>query len=141
MGALPSDVMRAWFRRVWTEGDPNAITELFPPDGRVHGLGPAPVVGPTAFRGFWEDITQVLQELEIRVVESLDDGDRCYVRCEATANYRGARVQFSGGSQCTVRGGQILEAHDYWDFLGLLAQMQSLPPDAFPLALAGKRFA
>lgn len=138
-----SDVLRSWFSQVWNgEGvGASAISTLFAEDGVVHGLGEDPIVGPAQFAGFHEMIGRVFQDLRIEVLEAVDDGPRCYVRCHVTAQYRGEPIDFQGGTLATVRDGQIVEARDFWDFMRLLSMMDALPPDAFALAMGGRRFA
>ncbi len=137
----PSDVVRAWFDRVWNKQEERAIYELFPPRGEAHGLGAEPLIGPGAFHQFWIQLTHTFRELHVEILDTIDEGARCHVRCRATVEFRGARIEFEGAVQCEVRGGQILHAWNYWDFLSLMAGMGSIATDAFPLALAGKRFA
>ena len=130
-------MMRAWFRRVWNEKDPSAIEELLAPDGRVHGLGPDVATGPAGFRPFWDAIQESFDEIRIDVVDSVDDGNRTWVRCRAEAVVKGNSVIFEGGCQATVENGLIQEAWNYWDFVGCMHQMGALPADAFAQACAG----
>ncbi|MDJ0973186.1 MAG: ester cyclase [Planctomycetota bacterium] len=137
----PSAVITDWFRRVWNEGDERAIYERFSPEGEAYGLGPEPLVGPGAFHQFWLQMRQVLSDIEIEVLDAIDDGSRGYVRCAANVTFQGARVRFEGAVQTEVRGGQIRRAWNYWDFLTLMEGIGSIAPNAFAMALSGKRFA
>jgi len=141
MDGQPSDVMRTWFQRVWTEREEHAIYELFPPEGEAHGLGPAPIVGPGAFHQFWVQMHTAFDSLDVRVLDAIDQRDRCYVRCEATGIYRGALVTFEGGCMAEIHAGQIRRVWSYLDFVKMLTEMSSIPPNALELALSGVRFA
>lgn len=136
----PSDVMRAWFRRVWRERDERAIDELLAADAEVHGIGPEPLLGPAGFKPFWRAIQQAFTAVELDVVDAVDAGERTYVRCRGTLTQAGRPLPFEDGSLCEVRGGRIQRAWNCWDFVSLMAAMGSLPADAFARACAGERF-
>ena len=135
-----SDVMREWFRRVWCEREEAAIDEMLHLEGRVHGLGPEPVVGPAAFKQFWNQINASFPEAHIDVVDAVDEGPMTYVRCQGRMTFQGKTVHLSGGAQCHIEDGKIVEAWNYWDFVGLMAGMGALPFDAFPRACEGDCF-
>lgn len=139
METRASDVMRRWFREVWCEGCEGTIEALFPEHALAHGLGPEPVRGPGAFRAFWSNLRAVFRDIQIQVVDVIDEGERCYVRCTSSLTFRGRKVSLGGGCQCTVRGGQIVECWNTWDFLGLLTEMGALPEDAIARSFAGER--
>ncbi len=135
-----SDVMRAWFQRVWCEGDESAIDELLAPDGEVFGLGPEAVIGPEGFKGFWNAIRSQFDDIHIEVVDAVDQDEMTYVRCEGDMRFGGRDVKFKGGAQCRVEAGLITRAWNYWDSVGFLADMGALPADAFPRACQGECF-
>ncbi|NNC83700.1 MAG: hypothetical protein HKN79_08985, partial [Flavobacteriales bacterium] len=44
------DICRSWFDRVWSQEDPQAIYDMFVPEGDVHGLRTQePIIGPDGF--------------------------------------------------------------------------------------------
>jgi ketosteroid isomerase-like protein len=137
----PSDVLRAWFDRVWCQRDEAAIDELLAPDGEVYGIGPDPMVGPNAFKGFWRAMNATFAAVEFEVVDAIDTGERAYVRCRGTLTHGERALPFEGGCLCDVRDGVIRRAWNCWDFVSLMAAMGSLPVDAFARACAGERFA
>lgn len=136
----PSELMTTWFQRVWCDEDGSAIDELLHPDGKVHGIGPDPLVGRDAFRGFWKGVTTAFGKNHIRVIDAVDQDDTCYVRCEGDLTFNGKPVRLTGGCQCRVSDGQIVEAWNYWDFIGCLADMEALPANAFEAACGGERY-
>jgi len=137
----PSDVMRAWFQRVWCERDEAAIDELLAPDGEVYGLGPETVIGPAAFKTFWRAMNATFAAVDLAVVDAIDNGERTYVLCRGTLTHGDRALPFEGGCLCDVRDGVIVRAWNYWDFVSLMAAMGSVPVDAFARACAGERFA
>ena len=136
----PSDVMRTWFDRVWCKREEAAIDEILDEQGVVHGIGPEPVVGPAAFKAFWRAINESFDTAQIDVVDAVDEGEMTYVRCEGTMTFQGKTVSLSGGVQCRIRDGKIVEGWNYWDFIGLMSEMGALPADAFPRSCAGECF-
>lgn len=132
--------MSIWFQRVWCDEDPSAIDKYLHPEGRVHGVGPEPLVGRAAFRGFWEGVTQAFSKNAIHVVDAVDEGNTCYVRCEGDLEFNGKPVRLTGGCMCRVEDGLITEAWNYWDFVGCMHAMGALPADAFAQACAGGCF-
>lgn len=136
----PSELMTTWFQRVWCEEDESAIDELLHPEGKVHGVGPDPLVGRDAFRLFWKDVTKAFGKNHIRVVDAIDQDTTCYVRCEGDLTFNDKPVRLTGGCMCRVEEGQIVEAWNYWDFVGCMAEMGALCPEAFGRACGGERF-
>lgn len=139
MGNRPSDVMRRWFREVWCDSCEGTIEALFPAHGLAHGLGPEPVRGPEAFREFWRTLRAVFRDIRIDVVDAIDEGERCYVRCTSTLRFGDRTVGLPGGCVSVVRDGQIQECWNTWDFLGLLTEMGALPPDTVERAFRGEK--
>lgn len=137
----PSDVMRRWFQEVWTEGRERAIDEFMCPTCLAHGLGAQPVRGPAEFKGFWRQLRSVFSGIRIEVVDALDQGDRCYVRCQATLRFGARTVHLPGGCISRIEGGRISECWNTWDFAVLLTEMGALPPDAVNQAFQGRRLA
>ena len=147
MGSVSSsDVMRAWFQRVWSERDASAIEELLHPEAEVYGLGPDPVIGPDGFRDVWNGMQDAFSVTQIEVVdavEAADDGTdiaRCWVRCEGSLTVDGTPIPLEGGAQCEVKDGQIVRCWNYWDYVGFMAAMGRLPADVFARACAGECF-
>jgi len=133
-------VVREWFRRVWNQLDTNAIDELFAPDGVAHWLDAKPVRGPAAFREFHRALSSSFRDLHVDVVREIQVGDLVAFQAEVRLVPVGqeAPVRFNGGAFVRVRGRQIVETWDNWDFLGLLEGMGALPQGTLQLALAGE---
>lgn len=138
MATKSSAVMRRWFQEVWCDGRPEAIAELFPSDSLAHGLGPEPVRGPEAFLAFWTAFRATFSDIHIGVLAEVDEGPLTYVRCVAKMKFRGRPVTLEGGCLCRIRGGQIAECWNTWDFVGLLVGMGALPADVVPRAFGGE---
>ena len=133
-------VPKAWFRRVWNEGDVAAIDELFAKDGKAYGIQGSVINGPQEFRQFHDAFCAQFSDIHIEVVEEIESEDKVAVKCDANMVFQatGQRVHFVGVSFLQLRGGQILEAWNLWDFLGLFEELQLMPQRSFELALAGQ---
>ena len=129
--SVRESVPRQWFRRVWNELDAGAIDELFAADGVAHGLGGPPIVGPNGFREFHDAFTKSFSAIRIDVLHEVTEGDLVVLRCAAnvTAAATNRPAQFEGFAIFRLRGGQIAEAWNTWDFLGLLESMGAAPAD------------
>ena len=131
-------VVRRWFEEVWNQGREATIDELFPAEGVAHGLGDseADVHGPTEFKPFAANIRGSIPNTQIRVEDILSEGDRVAVRVTLEGTHTGHGLGVSPtGRNVSIQGiiilrmvdGQILEAWNSYDQLGLLRQIGALP--------------
>ena len=131
-------VVRRWFEEVWNQGREATIDELFPAEGVAHGLGDSEsdVHGPTEFKTFAANIRGSIPNTRIRVEDILSEGDRVAVRVilEGTHTGQGLGVPPTG-RRVSIQwiiilrmvDGQIVEAWNSYDQLGLLRQIGALP--------------
>ena len=131
---------REWFRRVWNDLDANAIDELAAADCVFHGLDDEPIIGPAGFRAFHEHFAGAFREISVTVLHEVTSGDMVglFAEVEAIPPGRHARVSFQGAAFARVRGRQLIESWDCWDFLGLLESMEVLPQQSLGIALQGR---
>jgi steroid delta-isomerase-like uncharacterized protein len=128
----PDAVARAWFKQVWDGGDETAIDRLMAPDGVAHGLAGGDIVGPDGFKPYFRAMRAALGDLEVRIVQTVTEGDRVAVHCHVTARHVGDTfgapatnrpVEFSGMTIVRVRNGQIVEGWNAFDFLTMYQQL------------------
>jgi ketosteroid isomerase-like protein len=67
--------------------------------------------------------TKVLSDVDIRVEEQLEDGDRVTSRFVVTGSSFGRRVRFNGMTISRFKDGLIVEDHSVTDTLGMLRQL------------------
>ncbi|HJR58300.1 MAG TPA: ester cyclase [Vicinamibacterales bacterium] len=146
MPPTPDALLRQWFKEVWDEGNEQAIDRLLAPDGRVMGLtGPdgPPIVGPAAFRPFFHTFREALGDLEIVVERTLVDGDVCTAYCRVKGRHVGRAlggeptnrpVNFCGVTIARVRGDQLVEGWNVFDFLTMYQQIGWVPNPVAPPA-------
>jgi predicted ester cyclase len=135
----PAEITRAWFERVWNQGDESAIEELFAPTGIAHGLavqGDGLIKGPGAFKAFAQGFKSAFPDMKISITRCLVEGDYCAVHCDVSGTHTGdglgiaptgRAVRFSGITITRVSEGQIQEGWNSYDFLGLYQQLGLIP--------------
>lgn len=136
---MAETLMAQWLRRLWRERDASVIDELYHPEGVAHGIHGEPLVGAEAFRAFHRSMLAAFPEIDVRVEEELVRGDRVALRLAAEMTPLGATepIPVLGAGFATIRDGRITEAHNCWDFLGLMEGLGVLPRGALELALSG----
>jgi predicted ester cyclase len=124
---------KRWFDEVWNQGRRDAIPAMFPPHGILHD-GRHSTLGPDAFYLFFDRMTAAFSDLKITVEDTFAEGDKLCLRWSCTAKHTGTGMSFppthkdihvTGISIMRVAGGQIVEAWQNWDMLGMLEQIQN----------------
>jgi len=136
MSAAPEAVMREWFQQVWNERRAEAIDRLMAPDAVVHGLGAAPISGPTAFKPFHQTLCAAFDKLNVEVVQTVTEGNRVTALCRVTGRHvggalggpaTGRSVDFWGTTIGRIENGQIVEGWNTFDFLTMYQQIGWVP--------------
>jgi steroid delta-isomerase-like uncharacterized protein len=138
MSIDPRTLIHRWFNEVWNQGREETVDELFASDGICHGLGEggADVVGPAGFKVFWRNMRSALPDVHIRIEDTIVHGDKAVVRVVLDGTHLGEglgmpptarRVSITGIVIVIVAGGQVAEAWNNWDQLGLLQQIGAIP--------------
>lgn len=128
-------LVRRWFEEVWNRGRAEAIDELFAADGVAHGLAGESgqgLRGPAGFRPFFESFRAAFPDVEVVVEDAVAEGDMVAARCAVRATHRSPAlgfaatdrpVGFEGITLVRVRGGQIAEAWNFFDFMSMYRQL------------------
>ncbi|MCX8509695.1 MAG: nuclear transport factor 2 family protein [Rhodobacteraceae bacterium] len=128
------DILQDWYRRVWIDGDLSAIDRFFVPRAGADGLMPDGQVGA-------EDFRALVRDLDIRIDQSMEQGDRLWAQMTVTA--LGAHdmrpIRITGQVMMRFQDSLIIEAYNSFDFLTFFSQAGLLPEDAFLLLLSGER--
>jgi predicted ester cyclase len=143
MSIDPCTLIHRWFDEVWNQGREETIDELFASGGIYHGLGEggADVVGPDGFKVFWRNMRSALPDVQIRIEDTIVHGDKAVVRVVLDGTHlgeglgmapTGRRVFITGIVIVIVAGGQVSEAWNNWDQLGLLQQIGAIPSSESP---------
>ena len=131
--AVDRNIMRRWFKELWTKGNTKIIDELVAPDCIIHGLMDEHGVqmkGPQPMKAFYQALRAQFGELRIDVEETLVDKGRVVARClvRGTDAETGSPVQFGGVAIVRTRKGRIVEGWNYFDFHHMAKQISSGQP-------------
>lgn len=132
--------LTTWFDRVWTQQDTSAIDEMFVSEGKAHGLGGQPLIGPNEFRLFHSAMLELVDEVHLEVLNVVEDEEwfSYFGVFHATCRRTGKPVSMQGGAMCRMKDGKMTEAYNAWDFLHLFGDLGLAPEDAFERAMAGQ---
>ena len=131
-------LVRRWFEEVWNKGREEAIDELFAEDGIAYGLADetgAPLRGASGFKPFFRNFRNAFPDIEVVVEDTIAEGDRVAARCTVRATHAGDSLGFAatqkpmeitGMTIVRVRDGQIVEAWNNFDFMGMFQQLGTL---------------
>lgn len=126
---------RRWFEEVWNEKKPEAILELYHPDGRSRGL-PDPgsqIAGPEEFQKTQREFLTAFPDLHVTLDSLVAEGDWVAVRWTTKMTHSGKGFGFGPtGKTLTMHGssfmhfekGQIIEGFNQMDFTWLRQQMR-----------------
>lgn len=139
MGALAT--IERWFEEVWNQSRRETITELFAEDGVATGVGPEPVCGPGGFLPIYEAWQGAFEGFEFTVLQGFENGDwaTARVRGRMTHKGNGRRLEAEGLVLARVVEGSIVEAHNGFDFTGMLERVGIFPGDTVMSVLNGSR--
>jgi steroid delta-isomerase-like uncharacterized protein len=138
MSLDPHTLMHRWFEEVWNQGRVETIDELMAIDGIGHGLGEggAVVRGPAAFKPFARNLRSAFPDIHIHIKDTIVQGDKAVVRIVVEGTHLGPgiglaptnhRISVAGIVIVRVSNGQIKEAWNTWDQLGMLQQLGAIP--------------
>lgn len=135
MLSAEKSVVHRWFDEVWNEGQEGAIDRLFAADGVAHGLEDAqgrPLIGPAAYGSFMQAYKGAFPDLRFEVADAVQEGELVAFRCTVTGTHTGTGlgiaptdrpISIEGMGFARVRGGQIVEAWNVFDFRSLMGQL------------------
>lgn len=134
-----SDVVPAWFERVWNKGEEAAIDELLAQAAVIHGLvlpAGSTKTGPDSFKPFWRQFRGSFPDMRIEVLDCVTEGMRSVAHCRVTGTHTGEafmtlaatrkKMNFTGMALVRVEGGKIQEGWNSFDFLSMHQQLGTL---------------
>lgn len=120
----------------FNRGDLDAYLELYHPDIRLHGYGPAPM-DKTTVRDFYGAAMVAFPGTQLRFEEEIADGDRWAIRFTQTGVHKAAFMgipgtdrpfSLNGQTVLHFQDGQVIERWSVLDLLGFMAQVGAMPP-------------
>lgn len=142
-------LMRRWFEEVWNQGREDLIDQLRAWDTVASGLGEGNEKsrGHAPFRTFYANMRGTLPDLRLTVEDIIAEGDKVSVRISAEGTHTGDALAPATGRKVKVGGiimarivdGQIVEAWNQIDQLGMLRQIGALPAEPGPDRFLARR--
>jgi steroid delta-isomerase-like uncharacterized protein len=122
-----------WFDEVWNQGQESAIEHLMATHVLAHGLSPeGSMQGRDVFKQFFRGFHQAFPDIHISVEDVVVEGDMAAYRSIVTGTHLGAGlgvaptnkpIQITGMGFVVVKGGEIIEGWNNFDFLTLYQQI------------------
>ncbi|WP_243612708.1 ester cyclase [Shimia aestuarii] len=134
-------ILEDWFRRVWVEGDLDAIDEMFCPETHAAGLLPEMQVGPDEFRELVPMFLAMVEDVHVALDKVMEDGDwaAALYSMRVTDSATGKPVVGSGQLFARFRENKMVETYNSFDFMAFFEQIGLLPPNSLALCLTGQR--
>jgi predicted SnoaL-like aldol condensation-catalyzing enzyme len=126
MTDAPSTIVHKWFQEVWNNGREDVIGELMADQAIAHGITDAiNDRGPEGFRRFYQKFRTDFSDIYVATDKIMRDEDLEVAHCHVTATHAesGTPVSFSGMTMARIVDGKIIEAWNYFDFLGMYQQL------------------
>ncbi|AVW90921.1 nuclear transport factor 2 family protein [Celeribacter baekdonensis] len=134
------ELLKAWYERVWVQGDLSAIDDYFDISGAASGLMSDLAAELEDFRVLVPAVLYALRDVSCDILDSMEQDDRAWVRMRLNAKRAMDMkpVSISGQVMIRTKDGKICEAYNNFDFVSYFEQMGNLPPDTVALCLAGE---
>ncbi|MBN2906002.1 MAG: nuclear transport factor 2 family protein [Rhodobacteraceae bacterium] len=132
-----------WYRRVYLEGDLDAVETLFTDRTRAEGLIKDMQVGPEDIRVFVMALMYMVEAPNFRIVHAVETEDWLAALIETTAVRidTGDPIRVTGQLMARFQGDCIAEAYNSFDFLSFFQQMGLLPEHALEIGMSGQKLA
>lgn len=131
-------VVRRFVDEVWTNGNLDAMDDLFTPDSVLHAPE-GDVVGPEAFKPYNRQYLEAFPDLTYEIRDVVAEGDRVAFRARMTGTHEGEfmgtpptgeRFDAEGIIVARIEDGKIVERWASYDALGMMRQLGLLPDSA-----------
>jgi steroid delta-isomerase-like uncharacterized protein len=137
-GSKAEAVARRYFEAL-NARDLETAVSVWAPGGREHLHGRVDVVGPDGLRAFLEELHGAVPDLNMHVVSTTTEGERCAVRWQLTGTFAGpgsfdgvaptgTPLDLEGIDLFTVRDGLIQSNDAFTDSMTFARQIGMMPP-------------
>ncbi|MBK1634423.1 ester cyclase [Rhodovulum adriaticum] len=132
-----------WYRRVYLQGELDAVETLFTDSTRAQGLMADAQVGPKDIRVFVMALMHLVAAPHFRIVKTVEAGDwlAALIETEAIRADTGQPIRVTGQLMARFQDGRIAEAYNNFDFLTFFEQMGLLPEQSLALGMTGQKIA
>lgn len=138
---LTSDILRRFYTEVWEHGRLDAINSYFQVEDNHPCLIPDRRVELQDIREWMDILFALVRDVRVTFVHVLDVDDwaSVFMRIDAVSRASGKPVAVYQQIMSRQRDGALIESYPQFDLLRFFEQLDQLPPDAYPLLMAGHR--
>lgn len=136
-----SDILRQYYSQVWEQRDLDKIAGYFHPDAGQDLLIKNRAVDVNEVREWMEILHDLVHDITVSFIHSIEDGPWCaaFLEISCTSTTTGKPVTVYQQIMVRQRDGLFMESYPQFDLLRFFAQLDQLPPDAYPLLMGGTR--
>lgn len=133
-------LLDTWFQRVWCENDTSFIHEACDVKMTTKGHREKGLLGPDDFEEFHGIICCLVDDISMKVLRSVEDGDWISVMYEFKGKKKGTDkpVEMTGSSMLRVHDGKIIEVYEHIDFIKLFSCLDLMPENILETCLCGQ---
>lgn len=133
------NLLEAWFRRVWLDGDLDAVDAMFPATTAASGLMDF-AIGPADLKALVPAFLAQVEAPSLSFERVIESGSwvAALIHVTGTALATGRPISVSGQLMARIENGTFAEAYNTFDMLAFFEQIGALPENATALALAGE---
>ncbi|TCP42832.1 nuclear transport factor 2 family protein [Rhodovulum marinum] len=130
-----------WYRRVYIDGDFDAVGTLFTDSTRAEGLMDGMQVGPEDIAVFAMALVHLVEKPRFRIVKAIESGDwlSALIECEAERPEDGTPLRVMGQLMARFDGESIAEAYNCFDFVSFFEQLGLLPAHTVAIGMSGQQ--
>ena len=125
-----------WYDRVWNSGEEKAIDEMVDPALEVFGFPDArSVTNAEGFKAAFRGFRAAFSDINVRVIQTITEGDRVCAHWSATMKHTGAglnfaatneSVSFAGVSIVQLKNDRIVRGWNFFDLTREIARLKEL---------------
>lgn len=123
-----SEVVTRLLQALWNDGDPTGIESFRAPDAPSTGLTDEPLVGASAFRGFYDRFRRVLGNTSLEIKRTVEAGRDAAVHAVVIGKIGDQRVALEGAAFAEIEDGRIVKAWNVWNFAPLASALGVATP-------------
>ncbi|TCO76650.1 SgcJ/EcaC family oxidoreductase [Chromatocurvus halotolerans] len=112
----------------WNDVDLDRVIGLFTPDGVLHSMMSAPVVGRDSLRSHLAPLFAGIEELNLDLKRVVVDGDTVIIERVDEFVFKGKRGAVPVVGVLVIRDGAVAEWREYYDRAQLLSEMGMTAP-------------
>lgn len=133
------EFLDTWFQRVWNENDTSFIFEACDPKMTTEGHRKQGMLGPDDFVAFHGLINNLMDNVTIKVIRSVENGDWISGMYQVTGTKKGSDtpVEMTGNTMACIKNGKITEVYEHVDYVKFFTCLGMMPENTLEQCLSG----